>query len=122
MKSVVFAYIIFPLLLTLSLINSFALGNIIENIDAALSETDDSNPALAEEEYVRIYEEYKHVELYVSLSINHDDLSNLENAFAEIIGAARAGDKESVIIIKSRMNDYLRHIKRLIGINIDSIF
>lgn len=122
MKSVVFAYIIFPLLLTLSLINSFALGNIIENIDAALSETDDSNPALAEEEYVRIYEEYKDVELYVSLSINHDDLSNLENAFAEIIGAARAGDKESVIIIKSRMNDYLRHIKRLIGINIDSIF
>lgn len=122
MKSVIFAYIIFPLLLTLSLINSFALGNIIENIDAALSETDDSNPALAEEEYVRIYEEYKDVELYVSLSINHDDLSNLENAFAEIIGAARAGDKESVIIIKSRMNDYLRHIKRLIGINIDSIF
>ena len=122
MKSVIFAYIIFPLLLTLSLINSFALGNIIENIDAALSETDDSNPALAEEEYVRIYEEYKDVELYVSLSINHDDLSNLENAFAEIIGAARAGDKESIIIIKSRMNDYLRHIKRLIGINIDSIF
>ena len=122
MKSVIFAYIIFPLLLTLSLINSFALGNIIENIDAALCETDDSNPALAEEEYVRIYEEYKDVELYVSLSINHDDLSNLENAFAEIIGAARAGDKESVIIIKSRMNDYLRHIKRLIGINIDSIF
>ena len=122
MKSVIFAYIICPLLLTLSLINSFALGNIIENIDAALSETDDSNPALAEEEYVRIYEEYKDVELYVSLSINHDDLSNLENAFAEIIGAARAGDKESVIIIKSRMNDYLRHIKRLIGINIDSIF
>lgn len=122
MKSVRIAYIIFTLLLLIAIINSIVLGRIVERLDQEISEAEEADMSIAEEEYREIYERYKEVELYISLSINHDDLSNLENAFAEIIGAAKAGDRDAVITIKSRMNDYLRHIRRLTGINIDSIF
>ncbi|MBR5140106.1 MAG: DUF4363 family protein [Clostridia bacterium] len=122
MKSIRIAYIIFTLLLVATIINSIILGRIIEGFSQDISKAEEIDMATAEKEYSEIYERYKSIELYISLSINHDDLSNLENAFAEIIGAAKAGDREAVITIKSRMNDYLRHIRRLTGINIDSVF
>ena len=122
MKSVRIAYIIFTLLLVIAIINSIVLGRIVERLDKEIADAEEIDMAIAEKEYREIYERYKDIELYISLSINHDDLSNLENAFAEIIGAAKAGDRDAVITIKSRMNDYLRHIRRLTGINIDSIF
>ena len=122
MKSVRFAYTVFTLLLILAVINSIALGKIIDRFNRELAAAEETNMILAEKQYSEIYEKYKELELYISLSVNHDDLSNLENAFAEIIGAAKAGDSEAVIITKNRLTDFLSHIRRLTGINFDSIF
>ncbi len=122
MKSVRFAYAIFFILVIAVLINSLAIGRIIDSISRELLSAEEGDMAKAEKEYTEIYEKYKKLELYISLSVSHDDLSNIEDAFSEIIGAARADDSSGVITTKSRLTDYLRHIKRLAGINIDSIF
>lgn len=122
MKSVRFAYAVFIVLVILVLINSLSVGKIIDSISDDITRAEESDMAIAEKEYAEIYEKYKRYELYVSLSVDHDDLSNIEDAFSEIIGAARADDAAGVVTTKSRLTDYLRHIKRLSGINIDSIF
>jgi energy-coupling factor transporter ATP-binding protein EcfA2 len=78
--------------------------------------------AEATEEYSEIYENYKSRMHFISLSVSHEDLSELEEAFSELIGAAKSEDETAITIAKSRLTDRLGHIKRLCGINIDSIF
>jgi len=122
MKSVRFAYAVFAILSLAVIINSVAIGKITDILNEKIIAAEERDMKLAEKEYTEIYEKYKSYELYISLSVDHDDLSSVEDAFSEIIGAARADDAAGVITTKSRLTDYLRHIKRLAGINIDSIF
>lgn len=122
MKSVRFAYLILSLLFAAVIINSVAVGRVIDGLYNEVSAAEEEDMALAREEYEALYKKYKRYELYVSLSVDHDDLSNLEDGFSEIIGAARADDSTALITAKSRLTDCLNHIKRLSGINIDSIF
>ena len=120
MKSVRFAYIIFSLLCLAVILNSIAVGKIIDGINREISESQINETV--ESEYTAIYEKYKTRKLYISLSVDHDDLSNIEDAFTEIIGAAKANDETALLTAKSRLTYYLGHVKRLSGINIDSIF
>lgn len=122
MKSVRFAYTVFALLFVAVFINSLSVGKTIDSISRELAEAEEEDMKSAEKEYERIYENYKKYEFYVSLTVDHDDLANIEDAFSEIIGAAKADDAVGVVTTKSRLCDYLRHVKRLSGINIDSIF
>jgi hypothetical protein len=122
MKSVRFAYTVFLLLLIAVMLNSLLLGKIIDTLEYEVTKAEEEDMSAAHSEYTNIYDKYKKYELYISLSVSHDDLSNLEDAFAEIIAAAKADDRSTLITTKSRLTDYLRHIKRLSGINIDSIF
>jgi len=122
MKSVRFAYAVFAILSLAVIINSVEIGKITDILNEKIIAAEERDMKLAEKEYTEIYEKYKSYELYISLSVDHDDLSSVEDAFSEIIGAARADDAAGVITTKSRLTDYLRHIKRLAGINIDSIF
>ena len=122
MKALKFAYFIFSLLLIAVITNSIILGNIINTFISLVGEGEENDMRAAKEEYEDIYERYKSLELYISLTVNHGDLENIESAFAEIIGAARAEDRDGVITTKSRLIDYLDHIRRLSGINIDSVF
>lgn len=122
MRSVRFAYSVFIILSLAVIINSVALGKITDILSKEIIDAEECDMKLAEKEYTEIYEKYKSYELYISLSVDHDDLSSVEDAFSEIIGAAKADDAVGVITTKSRLTDNLRHIKRLAGINIDSIF
>ncbi len=122
MKSVRFAYTVLILLIIAVLVNMILVGRAIDALESELSAAETENAARAEKEYSEIYEEYKRRELFISLTVSHEDLSELEAAFSELIGAARAEDKASLIIAKSRLTDQLGHIKRLSGINIDSVF
>ena len=122
MKSARFAYLILLLLFSAVIINSIAVGEVITNLSKEVAYAEENDMALAKEEYESLYERYRRCEIYVSLSVDHEDLSNIEDDFAEIIGAAKADDKTSLITAKSRLCDRLDHIKRLSGINIDSVF
>ena len=122
MKTVRFAYIIFILLFIGVFVNSTVLGKIFTDLDELVKNTDAGDIENAEARYTAIYEKYKSFELFISLTVSHDDLTELENCFSEIIGAAKANDKTGVITTKNRLTEGLSHIRRLSGINIDSIF
>lgn len=122
MKSVYFAYTVFIILVVFVFINCFALSNIIDEITELTASAEEENLVLAEKAYKEIYETYKAYKLFISLSVDHNDLSDIESAFSEIIGAAKADDAAGVMTAKSRLINRLRHIKRLSGINIESVF
>ena len=115
------AYTILVSTVTLITVNSLVLGRMIDTVTKAVSDAEVDDTTLAETKYTEIYEDFKKKERYISLTVNHNDLMNIENSFAELIGAAKADDKESLIIAKSRLIDALGHLKRLSGINLDSV-
>lgn len=114
MKSVRIAAVLLVLVVAAVVANAIAVRNIIGGI---LHEVE----IASEDEYGKIFEHYKNIETYVSLSVDHEDMMNIELAFAELIGAVDAGDEESVAVVKSRLKYSLEHLRRLSGINIDSI-
>jgi predicted PurR-regulated permease PerM len=85
----------------------------IENID--VSDENALNAAQA------AYEHYKKREAYISLTVNHDDLTNIEDAFAELIGYLSIDMNEDAFVTKNRLLCYVEHLRRLSGINIDAI-
>lgn len=121
MKIIKIAYAIFFVTLVLVVTNSLILRSIIEETVCALDGATEENMESAVSEYGYIYKNFKRKETYIAITVNHEDLTNIESSFAEVIGAAKANDRESLIIAKNRLTDALRHLKRLSGINIDSI-
>ena len=85
------------------------------------SELSDELELAAVDNYEKIAKKFQKKERYISLTVSHDDLTNIEEAFAELIGAANAGDEARLVTIKSRLKDSLTHLGRLSGINLDSI-
>ena len=122
MKSVRFAYTVLVLLILAVVINMVLVKNSVGRLLDEVKAAEEENTEKAALEYSEIYESYKERELFISLTVSHEDLSELEIAFSELIGAAKADDKSSLLIAKSRLTDRLWHIKRLSGINIDSVF
>ncbi|MBO5945596.1 MAG: DUF4363 family protein [Clostridia bacterium] len=122
MKAVAVALILLTLSLGAVIANSIILNSIIDEISDEVERTDENDLDEARERYEQIYSLYQKRVTYISLTTNHEDLTNIEECFSEIIGAAKANDRSSFIIMKSRLTDALRHLKRLSGINIESIF
>ena len=122
MKMVRIAAILLVITLLTVIINSIILKNVIDEILHDVADADDDNAEHALNEYLEIYGKYEKLSSYISLTVNHEDLTDIENSFAEIIGAAKSGDLDGVITIKSRLISALKHLRRLSGINLDSIF
>ncbi len=120
MKTAIAAYAISALLIIFVIANSFILSFNINKVIEKLEDTPNSpNEA---QTYIDIYDDYMRRQKYISLTVNHDDLSTIETSFFEMLGAIEANDEESLIIAKSRLLGALSHLKRLSGINMDSIF
>ena len=121
MKLVKIAYAIFFATLILVIINSVVLRSIIGDTITAVEGAEEKDTEIAKSEYGKIYKNFKQKETYIAITVNHEDMTNIEDAFSEVVGAADAGDLEGMITAKNRLIDALRHLKRLSGINIDSI-
>ena len=114
MKSIKKTSVFLLLLICVILANSFYIIKITAELSEALDLANN-------ESYEEIAEKFQKHERYISLTVSHDDLTNIEEAFAELIGAVNANDEARLITIKSRLKDSLTHLGRLSGINIDSI-
>lgn len=68
-----------------------------------------------------LYERFNTAEKYISLSVNHEDLTNIEEKFSELVGSLAVGDINNARITKNRLIDALKHLRRLSGVNIDSV-
>lgn len=79
---------------------------------------DDKN---AEEKANKIYDDYLKRQKYMSITVSHDDLTNIEDCFVEMIAYLSVADIENAKVTKSRLISYLEHLRRLSGLNIDAI-
>jgi hypothetical protein len=121
MKGFIFSLITIGVVFTLVIVNSIILGNLIDDTIMRLEKIELSVPELAKDELRECYRSFEKREKYISLSVSHSDLTEIDVCFSEIIGAAEAGDIDEMIIIKSRLLNSFKHLRRLSGINIDSI-
>ena len=121
MKQARIATFFLSFLALLVIINAIYIGHIAKNFSKSIDLIDTRDAESAAKEYKMLYEKFKRYERYISITVSHDDLTNIEEAFAEIIGAARAGNEIGLITLKSRLRDSLEHLGRLSSINLDSI-
>ena len=121
MKAVRSAYVLLCISILVVFINSLVLNRLISKTLDEVKMLPESLSAESHQEYERLYKDFKKKEQYISLTVNHEDLTEVESSFSEIVGAAKANDEEAFLTIKSRLIDALDHLRRLSGINIDSI-
>ena len=119
MKIIISAYVVLAAIILIVIINSLIISHNIDVILEKLRGTPDS--ANAEDAYEEIFDDYIKKQKYLGITVSHDDLTNIESEFYEILGAARVGDDDALKIAKSRLMGALTHLKRLCGINFDSI-
>lgn len=120
MKYKIAAVILFFIIVIAVWVNTLMLDRNIGRLMDRIDKID-----LAEEssfsDFKEVYDEYRIKETYFSLTVSHDDLTSIEECFVEAIGYIKNGDIESADVVKSRLRYFLEHLKRLSGLNIDSI-
>lgn len=82
---------------------------------------DENNVFDAKCEAEKLFEIFEQRESYISLTVSHDDLTNIENSFVELIGYLSVGDVDNAKVAKGRLTHSLEHLRRLSGINIHAI-
>lgn len=120
MKAAIISIAVLTVILTAVILNSIFVSKTMNEIAQKLKNTPSDTESYAD--YSEIYDEYMKKQRFISLTVSHDDLTNIESEFNEILGSIEADDKENLIIAKSRLIGSLSHLKRLSGINADSIF
>ena len=122
MKAYIFATIIFSALLTGVIANSVFVGRTAERLKSEIANLNCTDIESVKSEFERIHSDYKKHERFISLTVSHDDLTNIDESFSDISGAIEAKDESLLLTAKSRLEDALSHLRRLSGINPDSIF
>lgn len=92
------------------------IGEMLENVEKL-----DFTNSDAKSEADAALEDFKAKEIYISLTVSHEDISNVKDCFCEMIGSLKAGDIDSANIAKYRLKSLIEHLRRLSGANIDAI-
>ena len=123
MKIKVFAVVLISLICTAVILNTVMLTKTINGFSERISALDisQSDVSRAEADARRAYEEFKERETFMSLTVNHNDLTAIEELFSEMIGYLSIQDADGANVAKSRLIDALSHLRRLSGVNIDSV-
>ena len=120
MKAVKIATVVFLLLTLAVTANSLYIRHLTKEFCNELDRISvyDENTS---GELKAVAKKFKHAERFISITVSHDDLTNIEEGFADLIGAAEAGMTGDVERIKNRLVDSIEHLGRLSGLNSDSI-
>lgn len=123
MKVKIFAAALMVILLTFVTLNTYFVNRSIEKI---IDETDnieiaEDNSGIALEKAKRVMEIFEEREMFVSLSVNHEDLSNAKESLVELVACLKVSDTDGAVVAKDRLKCNLSHLKRLAGINPDAI-
>lgn len=123
MKIKILAVIIFVLTASAVFANTYFLdrkiSKLLDQVDGLI--IDEENIEKSENEAKAIWKKFKDEETYMSLSVNHDDLTSIEEILAELIGYLEIGDADEARVIKNRLSDALSHLRRLSGVNLDAV-
>ena len=123
MKIKIFAVVLISLICTAVILNTVMLTKTINGFSERISALDISQSDIsgAEADARQAYEEFKKRETFMSLTVNHNDLTAIEELFSEMIGYLSIQDADGASVAKSRLIDALSHLRRLSGVNIDSV-
>ena len=121
MKTFYAALGILSLLISVIIGNSIYLKSVCSDFSKRLDEISLNSPISALPLLENLFSDFQSAEKFISITVSHEDLTNIEEGFAEMIGAARANDEETLIITKSRLIHSLEHLKRLLSINLDGV-
>ena len=117
-----FSYLILLVLLISVTVNALYIINFTEELYSLSRAANTEDIESFNEEFKKIKKTYKKNEIFVSLTVSHDDLTDIEEVLSEIEGAIDASDKNAVIIAKSRFESAVLHLGQLSALNIESIF
>ncbi len=120
MKEKIIALVVLVFIVGAIATNAVVLDkNISELADgvSSLSLSDDNAQKNAEE----LYSRFKEKETYISITVNHEDLTSIEEAFSDMIGYLSVGNTDDAEVTKHRLIDSLEHLRRACGLNIDAI-
>jgi hypothetical protein len=115
-----FSYFILFALLFAVIINSVYIDKVMNDI-YDISERSGEGAEELNESFDKINRIYEKNEIFISLTVSHEDLTELELILAEINGALAVGDADEARIAKSRFENAVLHLARLSGVNIESI-
>ena len=122
MKIKIAAFVIIILVVGLSVVNTLFLQREINRfIDLCDSLALNEDSAESLRDALELRSEFAKSEKFMSITVNHNDLTVIEEIFSEMIGCLKVNDFDGARIAKSRLGDALRHLGRLSGINIDAI-
>jgi phage-related tail protein len=116
------SYIILFTLLISVILNAVYISRFTDKIYTISSEAEVDDLETFEKTFEKIKKIYNNNEIFVSLSVSHEDLTSIQEILAEIEGAMSANDKNAVIIAKSRFESAVLHLGQLSALNIESIF
>ncbi|MBQ8380417.1 MAG: hypothetical protein IJY18_00840 [Clostridia bacterium] len=119
MKQLIAASIALAFVVAAVFLNSYFVEKCISDI---IDEVEDMPNDGELSEYEALYERYMKRQGFIALTVSHEDLTVIEDIFAELLGSVKAKDEDGITIAKSRLSGALWHLRRLSGVNFDSIF
>lgn len=120
MKDKIIAVILFVIVVGFVVVNTLILNDQIDKIYDSLSMLDIDN-STATDKARELYEDFCKKEQYISITVSHDDLTNIEDCFVELIGHLSVGNTADAKVTKDRLTSSLEHLRRLSGFTIDAI-
>ena len=119
MKVKIFSVALLTLLIFSVAANTFFLTRCIDGISSDVEKLDTKNTK-AWEHGGKIFENYKNAESFLSLTVSHDDLADVNSYFTEMNAYLSLGNSEEATVAKSRLIDALSHLRRLSGFNFNA--
>ena len=119
MKEKILAFTLFVAIIAFVITNTLVIKDRIEDMQSSLKDIQIGENA--EDEATILYGEFKKAKNYFSLSVNHEDLTNIEDSFVEMIGYLSVKNYKDAEVTKNRLICSLEHLRRLSGFTIDAI-
>ncbi len=123
MKVKIFASVLMVMLIASVTINTLMVEKVISDVSEKVEKIDITEERIKEAliEAEEAFSSYKRLETYISLTVNHNDLTNIEDTFSELLGNLSVSEANGAVIAKNRLLGALWHLRRLSGINFDAI-
>ncbi len=114
MGAKIFAVCALVAILTFVGVNTYVVGGMVDEVIESVCDAESYEDAAEAQKYFTEYERY------ISITVSHEDLTNIEDLFSQYVAEMEA-ESERAEITKSRLVNALVHLGRLSKIGIDSI-
>ena len=81
----------------------------------------ETDSASAKDKSREIFGKFKRMETFIGLTVNHDDITNIEDCFVEMVGYLSIGNGDEAEVVKNRLTNSLEHLRRLSTFTFDAI-